>query len=239
MQTDKTLQLPLSAVAEKIKSGELTSAELTRKMIDHARRVNDRTNAYISFREEEAMKEAEQADELIQKGEYRGVFHGIPMGIKDNIYLKGEVTTMGSKIHQDFIPDEEAEVVGKLKEAGVVIIGKHNLHEYAWGVTNDNPHFGPARNPWNPSKITGGSDLIPMGIKDNIYLKGEVTTMGSKIHQDFIPDEEAEVVGKLKEAGVVIIGKHNLHEYAWGVTNDNPHFGPARNPWNPSKITGG
>src|SRR5690625_7668626 len=64
---------------------------------------------------------------------------------------------MGSKIHQDFIPDEEAEVVGKLKEAGVVIIGKHNLHEYAWGVTNDNPHFGPARNPWNPSKITGGS----------------------------------------------------------------------------------
>src|SRR5690625_85880 len=157
MQTDKTLQLPLSAVAEKIKSGELTSAELTRKMIDHARRVNDRTNAYISFREEEAMKEAEQADELIQKGEYRGVFHGIPMGIKDNIYLKGEVTTMGSKIHQDFIPDEEAEVVGKLKEAGVVIIGKHNLHEYAWGVTNDNPHFGPARNPWNPSKITGGS----------------------------------------------------------------------------------
>src|SRR5690625_7136366 len=64
---------------------------------------------------------------------------------------------MGSKIHQDFIPDEEAEVVGKLKEAGVVIIGKHNLHEYAWRVTNDNPHFGPARNPWNPSKITGGS----------------------------------------------------------------------------------
>src|SRR5690625_7688322 len=103
MQTDKTLQLPLSAVAEKIKSGELTSAELTRKMIDHARRVNDRTNAYISFREEEAMKEAEQVDELIQKGEYRGVCHGIKIGINEYIYLKGYVILEACKIHQDII----------------------------------------------------------------------------------------------------------------------------------------
>lgn len=157
METDKILQLPVAAVAEKIKSRELTSVELTRKMIGHARKVNEQTNAYISFREEEAMKEAQQADELITKGEYRGVYHGIPMGIKDNIYLRGEVTTMGSKIHRDFVPDEDAEVVDKLREAGAVIIGKHNLHEYAWGVTNDSPHFGPARNPWNPAKITGGS----------------------------------------------------------------------------------
>lgn len=157
MITDDIFRQPVRVVAAKLRSGEFTSVELTRAMLHRAKQENEKTNAYISFREKEALAEAQQADELLQKGEDRGLYHGIPMGIKDNIFLKGEVTTMGSEIHRNFVPEEDAEIVVRLREAGVVIIGKLNLHEYAWGVTNDNPHFGPTRNPWNPTKITGGS----------------------------------------------------------------------------------
>src|SRR5699024_11008126 len=157
MNHNDIFSLPVRAIAAKIRKGEITSAELTRSLIRHARTVNEKTNAYISFREKEALEEARKVDEMLKNGEDLGLYHGIPMGIKDNIFLKGEVTTMGSEIHRDFVPDEDAAVVEKLREAGVVIIGKLNLHEYAWGVTNDNPHFGPAHNPWDFSKSTGGS----------------------------------------------------------------------------------
>ncbi len=157
MLSQDILKLPVTEVSKKLRAGEFTSAELTRSLIHYARSINDKTNAYISFREEEALKEAAEADKAIQNGTAKGIYYGIPMGIKDNIYLKGEITTMGSKIHKDFISDMNASVVDILKEAGVIIIGKLNLHEYAWGVTNDNPHFGATHNPWNLSKITGGS----------------------------------------------------------------------------------
>lgn len=157
MLPQNIFKLPVSVIAEKIKNREFSSVELTRSLIDYAKVMNKKTNAYISFREEEALREAQNADDQIKNGNYRGQYHGIPMGIKDNIYLKDEVTTMGSKIHKDFVPGQDAEVVQKLREAGAVIIGKLNLHEYAWGVTSNNPHFGPTHNPWNLSKITGGS----------------------------------------------------------------------------------
>lgn len=75
------------------------------------------------------------------------MYHGIPMAIKDNLYIKNERTTMASKIHQDFVPDHNATVVDKLNEAGAVPIGKLNMHEYAWGATTDSPHFGPCHQP--------------------------------------------------------------------------------------------
>lgn len=150
-------KLSVTEIAQKIKAKEVSSVELTQALLDYAKSINDKTNAYISFREEEALEEARQADKTLAEGAYLGVFHGIPMGIKDNIYLKDEVTTMGSKIHKDFKPTENAEVVSLLRKAGAVIIGKLNLHEYAWGVTNDSPHFGATHNPWDATKITGGS----------------------------------------------------------------------------------
>lgn len=157
MATTDLFKLPVTEISKKIKNGAVTSVELTTKTLEYAKKINDKTNAFISFREEEALKEAKKADEEIKKNGPRSLYHGIPMGIKDNIFLKDEITTMGSSIHREFRPDAHAGVIEKLHQAGAVLMGKLNLHEYAWGVTNYNPHFGPSRNPWNPEKITGGS----------------------------------------------------------------------------------
>jgi len=109
------------------------------------------------------MQMAKQAEtELYGKtkkktGRDRGPLHGIPISLKDNIYTKDVRTTGGSKILRDFVPLHDAPVVASLKKAGVVILGKTNMHEFAYGVTTDNPHFGPTRNPWDLERIPGGS----------------------------------------------------------------------------------
>lgn len=157
MNTSYFLSLSVPALAKEIQSQSLTSQELTRSLLGRAQALNPTLNAFISFRNEQALKEAEQADKEIKQGHYRGLYHGIPIALKDNIYLKGEVTTMGAKIHQDYVPKKDATVVKKLREAGAIIIGKLNLHEYAWGITTNNPHFGACHNPWDKSKIPGGS----------------------------------------------------------------------------------
>src|SRR5208282_2369790 len=87
----------------------------------------------------------------------RGPLHGIPISLKDNICTAGTRTTAGSKILKDFIPKEDAAVVAQLKNAGAVLLGKTNLHEFAYGVTSNNPHFGAVHNPWDLSRIPGGS----------------------------------------------------------------------------------
>lgn len=151
------LFLPVSELAKKIKSKEITSVELTQLFLDHSHALDPTLNAYISFRDEKALAEAAKMDAEIAAGQYRGVLHGIPMAIKDNIYVGGETTTMAAKYHENFVSDDDASVVENLKKAGVVLIGKLNMHEYAWGITNNSPHFGPVKNPWNLDKIPGGS----------------------------------------------------------------------------------
>src|SRR5699024_6882250 len=102
-------------------------------------------------------KAAKKAEMEISKGNYRSVLHGIPLAIKDNIYFKNKVTTMGSNIHQKYKPNYNATVIEKLKNAGSIFTGKTNMHEYATGITTNHPYYGPCRNPWDPNKIPGGS----------------------------------------------------------------------------------
>ncbi|MGB7496353.1 MAG: amidase [Candidatus Acidiferrum sp.] len=137
--------------------------ELTRHLLDRIHKLNPRVNAYITVCDEVALQMALQAEaELSVRSKRksrrdRGSLHGIPISLKDNFYTKEIRTTAGSKILRDFVPLHDAPVVASLKKAGVVILGKTNMHEFAYGVTTENPHFGPTRNPWDLQRIAGGS----------------------------------------------------------------------------------
>ena len=151
------LQKSAVEVGKLIADKAISPVEVTQTLLDHAHALNDKVNAYVSFRDDKALAEAKQAEEEIQAGQARGPLHGVPMAIKDNLYVGGETTTMGSKIHKDFVPTEDASSVARMKDAGIVLTGKLNMHEYAWGIDNNNPHFGAAHNPWNLEKTPGGS----------------------------------------------------------------------------------
>ena len=107
--------------------------------------------------EHRVLAEAKAKEKEIQTGHYKGPLHGVPIGIKDNIFTKQLKTTMGSNIYKDFVPIEDAFVIETLKKAGAIIIGKHNTHQFAYGPTGDRSHVGPAKNPYDPTKMTGGS----------------------------------------------------------------------------------
>ena len=145
MLSKELITLAIEELAPLIEKQEVSPVELTDAVLDQVEALNEQNNAYISITQESAKKAAKQAEREIAEGNYRGKLHGIPMGIKDNIYLKDEVTTMASKIHRDFVSDYDATVIEKLRDSGVVFTGKLNMHEYAWGITNNNPHFGPPK----------------------------------------------------------------------------------------------
>ncbi|MDX6236243.1 MAG: aspartyl-tRNA(Asn)/glutamyl-tRNA(Gln) amidotransferase subunit [Kribbellaceae bacterium] len=144
-------------LSELIETGELSPVELTEAVLDNVSRHDDTLKAYIEVYRDDAMTAARNAETEIASGHYRGPLHGIPMGIKDNIYFADRVTTMGSKIHGDFVSETNATVVDRLSDAGVVFLGKLNMHEYALGGTTDNQFHGTCRNPWDLTMSPGGS----------------------------------------------------------------------------------
>ncbi len=151
------LNLTIAQAAPKLERRELSPVELTEAMLARIAAVNKRLNAYITVCDQQAREAAQAVERLIRAGYYLGPLHGIPIALKDNIYTRGIRTTAGAKILADFVPDEDATVTARLKRAGAIIVGKANMHEFAWGGTTDNPHYGTCRNPWNPERFPAGS----------------------------------------------------------------------------------
>ncbi len=149
--------LPLHELAERIASRDVSPVEVTDAVLARIDRLNLRLNAYITVMAEQALRDARAAASEIESGRCRGPLHGIPVGVKDLCATKGVRTTAGSKILADWVPEEDATVIRKLREAGAVIVGKTHLHEYAFGTTAVNPHYGPGRNPWDTERVPGGS----------------------------------------------------------------------------------
>ena len=147
----------IADASELIRRREISPVELVRECLDAIERFNSSLNAYITVTAESALAEARQAEKEIQHGNWRGPLHGIPIGLKDLIDTAGVRTTAGSAVFLDRAPTVDAEVVKKLKAAGAVLIGKHNLHEFAYGGSSLISHFGPVRNPVNPEFVAGGS----------------------------------------------------------------------------------
>jgi aspartyl-tRNA(Asn)/glutamyl-tRNA(Gln) amidotransferase subunit A len=149
--------LPVHELGPLLQSRQVSPVEVTNAVLENVARYDDTLKAYIDVYRDDSLQAARAAESEISGGRYRGPMHGIPVAIKDNIYFADRVTTMGSKIHSDFVSSTNATVVDRLSEAGAVFLGKLNMHEYALGGTTDNRYYGTCRNPWDLDKSPGGS----------------------------------------------------------------------------------
>ena len=149
--------LTIGEAAEEIASHRISPVELTQACLERIERLDPLLNSFITVTPEAALDAARHAEVEIQHSGARSRLHGIPLALKDLYETRGVRTTAGSLFFKDYVPDEDAVAVQKLTAAGVVLLGKLNMHEIALGVTSTNPHFGPCRNPWNPSLVCGGS----------------------------------------------------------------------------------
>jgi len=153
----------IAAIGKMYRSRKLSPVELTRFLLNRIELLNPRINAYLALNPQESLRQAAAAEaSLCTKSRRKsrhdlGPLHGIPISLKDNLYTKDFPTTGGSRVLRDFQPLHDAAAVTSLRNAGVVLLGKTNLHEFAYGVTSNNPHFGPVRNPWDLDRIPGGS----------------------------------------------------------------------------------
>jgi aspartyl-tRNA(Asn)/glutamyl-tRNA(Gln) amidotransferase subunit A len=147
----------IAETAAQVRRREISPVELVRECLEKIDRLNPTLNAFITVTAESALAEAQEAEREIQSGNWRGPLHGIPIGLKDIIDTAGVKTTAASAVFRDRVPADDADVVKKLKTAGAVLIGKQNLHEFAYGGSSLISHFGPVRNPVNPEFIAGGS----------------------------------------------------------------------------------
>src|SRR5690625_3982109 len=167
---------------------------------------------------EEALADAKKAEADIAGGNYKGMYHGIPMGIKDNVEFKDKVSRASSKIHKDFVSKDDATVIAKLRQAGAVFTGKVSMHEYAWGITNNNPHYGAVKNPWNVEKIPGGSSG---GSGAAVAVGSSVASLGTDTAGSIrIPSSACGIVGLKQTHGRV--SKYGVYPLAWSLD----HVGP-------------
>jgi aspartyl-tRNA(Asn)/glutamyl-tRNA(Gln) amidotransferase subunit A len=155
LQNDE--HLTISSLAPLIRKRLLSPVELTEFCLSRIEALQCRINAFITVTGDLALRQAREAEREIVRGRYRGPLHGIPVSLKDLFYTKGIRTTAGSKILRGFVPAKNAVAVDRLFQAGAVLIGKTNLHEFAYGATSVNPHYGPVCNPWDLSRMSGGS----------------------------------------------------------------------------------
>jgi aspartyl-tRNA(Asn)/glutamyl-tRNA(Gln) amidotransferase subunit A len=153
----------ITEIAGLFRRRQVSPVEITELMLARIARANPVLNAFITVSADVARSQAKKAEAQLcstrtrKTRRDRGLLHGIPISLKDNIFTQGIRTTAGSRILRGFIPQRDAAVVTQLKQAGAVILGKTNLHEFAYGVTTNNPHYGAAKNPWDHARICGGS----------------------------------------------------------------------------------
>lgn len=215
---DELITKSVDELSGLVKSRKVSPVELTDAVIRQTEKCNAAVNAYILQTPEKARAAAKVAEKEIMAGNYRGTLHGIPMAVKDIFYVKGEVTTMGSRIHKDFVPDIESTAVSKLRDAGAIFTGKLNMHEYAYGGSNNNPHFGPCHNPWDVARIPGGSSG---GSGAALAADMTIASLGTDTAGSVrIPAASCGVVGLKPTHGKV--SKYGVFPLSWSLD----HVGP-------------
>ncbi len=150
-------ELTLAEAARRIRAREVSPLELTRAYLERIDRLDPDLNTFVTVMREQALAAAGRCEADIAAGRYCGALHGIPVSIKDSLATAGVRTTAGARHLSDWVPDEDATVVARLKQAGAVILGKTNMNEWAAGCTTINPYYGTTRNPWDRDRVSGGS----------------------------------------------------------------------------------
>ena len=144
-------------VSQRLRQREISPLELAKDCLAKIEKLNPVLNAFITVTAEPALQQARQAETEIQHGGWRGPLHGIPLGLKDLLDTAGIRTTAASALFRDRIPTQDAEVVRRLRNAGAVLLGKQNLHEFAYGGSSMIGYYGEVHNPWDPAHVAGGS----------------------------------------------------------------------------------
>ena len=157
MDADDLCFASIAEISELISSGEVSPVDLIDAHLARIEQTDGRLNSFVTLLGDEAVAAAANAENAIQSGNYLRPLHGIPIGLKDLYDTRGVRTAVGSRILRERVPDADAAVTERFKEAGAIIVGKLQMHEFALGATSENPHDGPAHNPWDTDRMTGGS----------------------------------------------------------------------------------
>src|SRR5881275_1669280 len=212
------LDLTLSDAAALVARHEVSPVELVDACLERIEATNDLLRAYITVYADAARAVAKAQESMLAAGVRLGPLHGVPIALKDNIALAGLTTTAGSKVLADWVPDEDATVAARLKGAGAVIVGKTNMHEFAWGGTTDNPHYGTCRNPWNPERFPAGSSGgSGAAVAARTCLGALGTDTGGSIR---LPSSVNGIVGIRPTIGRV--SNHNVVPLAWTMDTVSP-----------------